>query len=104
MQSAKPSQTERESAMVDDNPKLPKLADRDKAELLVQMTKEAKRVERRTGAAACIVICMFEDGQQLVVQDAGMFPMPPQQFYQLVLQAHRNGQLGHNSPKIIKPN
>lgn len=87
-----------------DDTKLPKLADRDKAELLLQMTKEAQRVERRTGAEACIVICMFRDGDQLVIQDAGKFPMPPQHFYQVVLQAHKNGQLGHNSPKIIKPN
>ncbi len=87
-----------------DIPVKPKLADRDKAELMLQMTKEAERVSRRTGAEACIVICMFKDGDQLVIQDAGRFPMPPQHFYQRVINAHKNGQLGHNSPKIIKPN
>ncbi len=85
-------------------PDISKLGTRDRAELLLKMTKEAQRVERRTGAAACIVICMFEENGQLIIQDAGKFPMPPQHFYSVVLQAHKNGQLGHNSPKIIKPN
>lgn len=90
--------------MTDEAPPVLKRTAHQKAELLLQMTKEAKRVERRTGAEACIVICMFRDGDQLIVQDAGQFPMPPQHFYKVIIKAHENGQLGHNSPKILKPN
>lgn len=88
-----------------DTPEIPKKTARDKAELLIKMTKEAQRVERRTGAKACIVICMFEDGNEMTIQDAGRFPMPPDHFYGVMIQAHKNGQLGHNTPKsrIIKP-
>jgi hypothetical protein len=93
---------------VTDDPEAPPVnkTARDKAALIVQMTKEAKRVERRTGAKACIVICMFEDEGKLTVQDAGMFPMPPEQFYNIMQQAHSNGQLDHlngKKPRIIKP-
>lgn len=82
-----------------------KLTAREKAELIVKMTKEAQKLERRLGAKACIVICMFENNNELIVQDAGRFPMPPDHFYNIMIQAHKNGQLGHNSPKskIIKP-
>lgn len=90
-----------------DTPEVPKRTPRDKAATLVQMAKEAQRVERRTGAASCIIICLFEEDNQLQIQDAGRFPMPPDQFYNIMIQAHQNGQLGHNSPKnksrIIKP-
>lgn len=84
--------------------KLPKLTARDKAELLVQMTKEAKQLTRKLHATACIVICMFEDEGQIRLQDAGMFPMPPADFYELVKQAHQNGQLGPTAKKILRPN
>lgn len=84
--------------------KLPKLSARDKAELVVQMTKEAKQLTRKLRASACIVICMFEDEGQIRVQDAGMFPMPPVDFYDLLQQAHKNGQLGNTAKKILRPN
>jgi hypothetical protein len=88
-----------------DEDEKPKLTARDKAELLVQMTKEAKQLTRKLHASACIVICMFEDEGQIRVQDAGMFPMPPVDFYDLLQQAHKNGQLGVGSPKkILRPN
>lgn len=84
---------------------------RTKAETILQMTKEAKQIERRLGAKACVVICFFEEegqvnGKQITVQDAGRFPMPPDQFYDLMVQAHQNGQLGLKPPKsrILKPN
>ena len=93
-----------------DIPEPAKKSARDKAALLVQMTKEAQRVERRTGAAACIVICFFEEGPEtnktITLQDAGRFPMPPDQLYELMIQAHQNGQMGNHVPKasrIIKP-
>ena len=90
-----------------DVPEIPKKGVRTQAEIILQMTKEAQRVERRIGAQSCVVICFFDDGNnQIRVQDAGRFPMPPDQFYDLMIQAHVNGQLGHNSPKksrIIKP-
>lgn len=79
---------------------------RNHAEMITQMTKEAQRVARRTGAEACIVICMFKDGDSLRFQDAGQFPMPPDHFYHVMQNAHKQGQLGHNNPKaskIIKP-
>lgn len=83
---------------------MPKLTARDKAELVVSMTKEAKQLTRKLHASACIVICMFEDGEQIMIQDAGMFPMPPADFYELVKQAHQNGQLGDTAKKILRPN
>jgi hypothetical protein len=82
---------------------------KNQAKTIVKMSKEADRVKRHIGAEACIVICVFKDGNQLRVQDAGMFPMLPVDFYHIMQQAHQNGQLGHNSPKlkptsrIIKP-
>lgn len=90
-----------------DTPVIPKKSDaRTKAEILVQMTKEAQRVERRIGAKACVVICFFEDGKQVTVQDAGTFPYPPDQVYDLMKQAHVNGQLGEQKRKsrIIRAN
>jgi len=89
--------------MADDELK-PKLTARDKAELLVQMTKEAKQLTRKLHASACIVICMFEEDGQIMLQDAGMFPMPPVDFYELVKNAHQNGQLGPTAKKILRPN
>lgn len=82
-------------------PLKPTMTARDKAKLLVKMTKEADMIERRLGAKACIVICMFEDGNQLTVQDAGRFPMPPDHFYNVMVQAHQNGQLDHNGPSTL---
>ena len=74
---------------------------RDQATLLLRMGKEAKQLERKLGAAACVLLCMFEgENGQIIVQDAGRFPMPPADFYGLIIQAHVNGQLGHNSPKL----
>lgn len=89
-----------------DVPEIPKKTARTKAETLVQMSKEAQRVQRRIGADACIVICFFKDGKEITLQDAGQFPMPPADFYGHMVNAHKNGQLGHNAPKsrIIKPN
>lgn len=90
-----------------DVPVIPKKSARTQAELVVQMTKEAQRVERRTGAAACVIICFFaDDNKVLTVQDAGRFPFPPDQLYDLMRQGHINGQFGHNSPKksrILRP-
>lgn len=84
--------------------KLPKLTARDKAELLVQMTKEAKQLTRKLHASACIVVCMFEEEGKILVQDAGMFPMPPADFYELLQNAHKNGQMGNTAKKILRPN
>lgn len=91
-----------------DTPEKPKIKTaRDKAKLMLDMTKEAEHVERRLGVDACIVICMFkqEDGQ-LAIQDAGKFPMPPGDLYRIMIQAHEQGLMG-NKPKksrILKPN
>jgi hypothetical protein len=71
----------------------------ERAELIVKMTKEAERVSRRTGAAACVVICMFNEGSNVTVQDAGKFPLPPQNFYNLMQQAHQNGQMATDKAK-----
>jgi hypothetical protein len=81
---------------------------REKAEMIVRMTKEAKRIERRTGAESCIVICIFghaneQGGTTLTFQDAGRFPMPPDHFYSVMQQAHKKGLLDENKSKIIKP-
>ena len=86
----------------------PKKTARTKAEMLLQITKEAKKVEQRTGATACIVICFFEEGgekgKNITVQDAGRFPMPPTEFYEMMVQAHSKGLLDHiPKSKIIKP-
>lgn len=80
-----------------------KTAARTQAELLMQMNKEALRIERRLGAGACIVICFFEDGKQTTLQDAGKFPMPPDQFYDVMAQGHRNGQFAKPKSRILKP-
>jgi hypothetical protein len=86
----------------------PGMSARDKAEIILQMTKEAKRIERRTGAEACIVICIFgtkdaNGSVTLTFQDAGRFPMPPDHFYGVMQQAHKKGLLDKDNPKIIKP-
>jgi len=88
-----------------DVPEEDKKTPRTQDEIILQMTKEAQRVERRIGAQACVVICFFEDGnKQIRVQDAGRFPMPPDKFYDLMVQAHVNGQLtGGPKKRIIKP-
>ena len=88
-----------------DAPEATKKTARTKAELIVQMTKEAKRVERRCGAQACILICFFEDGKQITLQDAGQFPMPPDEFYQVMARAHQDGKFETDKPKtkIIRP-
>lgn len=81
---------------------------REKAEMIVKMTKEAKRIERRTGAESCIVICIFghknEQGSTtLTFQDVGRFPMPPSDFYKVMQNAHEQGLMDPNQSKIIKP-
>lgn len=97
-----------------DTPETPaKKSVRTKAEIIVQMTKEAQRVERRLGANSCIVICFFEDQDEAAnervknirVQDAGRFPMPPNEFYELMIRAHEQGLMSIKPPKsrIIKP-
>jgi len=85
-----------------------KTVSRTKAEIIIQMTKEAKQIERRTGAKACVVICFFEEGEEagknITVQDAGRFPMPPTEFYELMVQAHSQGLLDTKpKSKIIRP-
>lgn len=77
---------------------------RDRAKVLVEMTKEAKMLERRIGAESCIVIAIFKDGDQHVFQDAGRFPMPPEHFYHVMSSAHAQGFL-EDTPKdkIIRP-
>ena len=87
-----------------DEPKPKKLTARDKAELLVQMTKEAKQITRKLHASACIMICMFEEDGKIMIQDAGLFPMPPVDFYELLQNAHKNGQMGDTAKKILRPN
>lgn len=78
---------------------------RTKAETLMQMNKEALKIERKLGASACIVICFFDEGKQTTLQDAGKFPMPPDEFYEVMAQGHRSGQLStKKKPRIIKPN
>lgn len=74
--------------------------------MLEKMKMQAQRVERRLGAEACIVICIFRDGDTLRFQDAGRFPMPPDQFYNVMRQGHLSGDLNPNPPKkkIIRPN
>lgn len=98
-----------------DTPETPtKKGVRTKAEIIVQMTKEAQRVERRIGAQSCIVICFFEDNEgetnervkNIRVQDAGRFPMPPDEFYELMIKAHQKGLMSLKPPKsskILKP-
>ncbi len=91
-----------------DATEIPKKGARTKAEIIVQMTKEAQRVERRVGAKSCIVICFFEEGSEagkkITVQDAGRFPMPPNEFYELMIQAHSQGLLDQKpKSRIIKP-
>lgn len=77
---------------------------REKAELLLQMSKEAKRVERRLGAEACIVICIYKEEDSLTFQDAGRFPMPPEYFYKIMQDAHKKKLLNTDGTrKIIKP-
>lgn len=92
---------------------VPETKTRSKAEIIVQMTKEAQRVERRIGAQSCIVICFFEDMdpaanvrvKNIRVQDAGRFPMPPEEFYDLMIRAHQQGlmSLKPTKSKILKP-
>ena len=69
----------------------PIMTDEEKLAILEKMKAEAVRVGRRTGADACIVICMFQEGEKLTIQDAGKFPMPPINFYNLMIQAHQSG-------------
>lgn len=85
------------------------LTDRDKAELILKLTKEAQFIEKRLGAQACIVICFFENGKEITVQDAGCFPMPPDDFYEVMVNAHRSGALApaiktKGPARILKPN
>lgn len=82
----------------------PKPSARDRAKTLVHMTKEAKLLERRLGADACIVIAIFKDGDQQVFQDAGLFPMPPEHFYHVMSTAHAQGFMDETpKSKIIRP-
>lgn len=85
-------------------PVKPIMTARDKAELMLKMTKEAERAGRRCGAEAAILICVFREGDQLTIQDAGKFVMPPPHLYNVMIQAHENGQLGTpKKSKILKP-
>jgi len=89
-----------------DSPKA-KRTPHDRAKLIIKMMKEAKRVENSVGAKACIVICLFDEPDgQVSVQDAGKFPMPPDKFYNIILQAHEHGLLGEQKKKskIIRAN
>jgi hypothetical protein len=97
--------------MSDDEPEKDYHPLREKAETILRMNGEVKRIQRKLRANAVVIIAMFKDeNDQLTFQDVGMFPCPPDQFYDIMQQAHVNGQLGHNSPKlkvtsrIIKPN
>lgn len=65
-----------------------------------KMTKYAKKLERVLGAEAVVVIGMFKDGTELRIQDAGKFPMPPDQFYTVMITAHQKGLMGPGSPKL----
>lgn len=79
--------------MSDDIPISAKMTARDKAKLLHKMGLEAVKLAEVLGAEACIVIGVFKDGNQLIIQDAGKFPMPPTKFYNVMIQAHLTGQL-----------
>lgn len=67
-------------------------------DLIAKMTKEAKRVARRIGAESCIVIGIFREDSSLRFMDVGGFPMPPQQFYQMMKQAHH--EMNDNVPAV----
>lgn len=83
---------------------MPKKTDREKAELILKMTKEAKRVERRLGAEACVIICIYKEDENLTFQDAGRFPMPPEYFYRVMENAHKQNLLNTDgTSRIIKP-
>lgn len=78
---------------------------REKAEMIIKMTGQAERVGRKLGAEACVVICVFKDGNELVIQDAGKFAVPPDQLYEAMMMAHANGQLGLKpKSRILRPN
>jgi hypothetical protein len=81
---------------------------RKQAELIAGMTKAAQKIERTLNVEAAIVVCIVKDENgQIRIQDAGRFPklMSPQQFYQFMIDAHTNGQLGQPPrQRIIKPN
>ncbi|KAH0548132.1 hypothetical protein GP486_008139 [Trichoglossum hirsutum] len=65
------------------------------------MAKEAKMLERKLGAEACVVICVFKEGNTLTFQDAGRFPMPPDNFYEVMQNAHKQNLLGKGKRVIL---
>ena len=90
--------------MSEDDTVQPRKGLRDHAEMIMQMTKLAKQVERRTGAEACVLICVFRDGDQLRFQDAGRFPTQPDHFYSIMQQAHSQGLLTEKpKKKMLRP-
>lgn len=88
-----------------DTTEKPKMTAREKAEMIIRMNNQAERLGRRLGAESCIVICIFKEGKQLIIQDAGKFPMPPEQLYEAMGMAHANGALDDKpKSKILRPN
>lgn len=80
------------------------MTDEEKNEIIHKMDKECKRIQRRLGAEACVVIGMFKNGDELMFQDVGNFPMPPEHFYTIMIQAHKQGKMTLTSkPKLIIP-
>lgn len=87
------------------NNEKPKMTAHDRAEMIIKMTKQADRATRTLGAEASILICVFKDGNQLVIQDAGKYPMPPEQLYEAMQHAHANGQMDLKpKSRILRPN
>jgi len=77
---------------------------------LIQMKTEVERLQKQLGAECVILIGIYKVEDQLRFQDVGRFPMPPEHFYEVMKNAHINGQLQHDgvkfkpTSKIIKPN
>ena len=69
---------------------------------LREIKTESEHLTRRMGAESVILIAIYKEGDGLVVQDGGKFPMPPEQFYQGLIQLHKNGQLDSEKPKKSK--
>ena len=82
----------------------------DLAKKLTQMKTESERLQKQLGAECVVLIGIYKVGDQLRFQDVGRFPMPPEHFYEVMKNAHINGQLEYDgvkfkpTSKIIKPN
>jgi len=63
------------------------------AEIMEKIKTEAKRVSRKIGADACVIIGIFKNGDSVRFQDAGLFPMPPEHFYHVMKQAHEKNKV-----------